>query len=179
MILRPCARCLLKVGCEIKASKLRHIRGLGLSLVNFRCQEKIDSVKPGMIADVKLKYVWNGQHTSGCSLEDGGPEDHPEAICEPGTLRGTAMKWTRGGKVYVYFPDQDAGGLWSYKAHSAVHICAVFPDALTLTGATERVCLHCGLPENAEVPGWRCRVVNGGYCDAPEYLECEFTESTQ
>lgn len=172
--LRPCVRCRLRDGCEIKAAKLRHLRGLGLSLVNFRCQAKLDSVKPGMVVNVKLKYVWNGDHTSGCSFEDGGPEDHPEAICEPGTLRGIVMRWARDGRVWVYFPEQDAGALWSYTQHCQVFMCSVFPDALTPTGETERVCKHCGLPEGAEAPGWNCRVVNGPLCDAPEYLECEY-----
>jgi hypothetical protein len=154
MLMRPCARCHLREGCEIKAAKLKSIRGLGLTLVNFKCPSKTDSLRPGM------KYVWNGE------------KDYEDiAVVESGVLRGTVMKWN-GDKLWVYFPPQDAGGLWSFKSGHEVHMAAVFPDCLTPTGETERTCLHCGLPESVEdSDGWTCRISNGEYA---EPLECEY-----
>lgn len=176
MILRPCLHCRLRDGCEIRAAKLKAVRGLGLTLVNFRCQTKADSIQPGMVVDAKLKYVWNGQHTSGVSTIDGGFEDYPEAICEPGTLRGIVMRWASDGKVWVYFPTQEAGALWSFTKNCEVYMAALLPDCLTPTGITERVCIHCGLPETAkDAPGWTCRMSTDEY---PEPMDCEYPKES-
>lgn len=168
MMLLPCNTCRLKATCALRAEKRRMLRGSKLTSARFNCQLQRDDMPEGAVVDARLKYVFRGTFSP-------ESEDEPEMpITEPGVLRGIVMRWYRG-KVLVYFPEQDEGSLYSWRADAdgshTPSMAKLTPACLTPAGERAVICEHCGLPKIAREEGivWGCR-----YGDTGVALECEY-----
>lgn len=165
MTMYPCRDCRLSEGCEIREEKKRQIRGLGLTSIKFICKKRTESLQPGMKLKAHLPYVTVGYHQG----SEGG-----EPITKPGIMDAVVMKWSRG-KVRIYVkPGQEAGEL--VKGDDTLDVICVRAGLLEATPERVTVCIHCGLPEDAEALRWVCRTAgdNSYWGTGVEALPCEF-----
>ncbi len=89
MYVRPCRNCPHREGCDIKASKLESLRGLGLTSVNFKCDKRLSELQPGQ----RIEFV----------MGDGA--GHGEDWAEY-TFTGIVMR-PRGSKILVWLVSRD------------------------------------------------------------------------
>lgn len=157
MTIEPCRTCFQAEGCGIRLEKIRAVRGLKLTKIQFRCSLLRDSLKPGMKAQADLQYVATG-YTH---------EEH-ELKTEKRTVECVVMGWSNK-KVRIFVPYEEDGDWWlqSLKDESVrIHVLRVTPDQLHPYGdhpyQSVSVCRDCGLPEGVELPDWNCKSEDGG-----------------
>ncbi len=159
MTITPCRTCHLKADCQIKAGKLKAIRGLKLTSIKFRCDVKKESITPGMKGTAKLLYVAVGRGIEG------------DIWTEKRQVDCVVMGWS-GPKVKLYIPYDDDGPWWLHPFKSGmdseerVHVVKVDADQLKLSDEVVSTCVTCGLPEGVEMPRWTCGI--GG----EEFTKC-------
>jgi len=149
--------------CDIREAKRRAVRGLGLTSIKFVCRKRIDDIQPGMRVEATLPYVCVGIH------EPRDPEDWGGPITEKRTLQGVAMEWMHG-KVRVYIPEQPNGYLVSQDGKDRLDVIKIRAGLLRPTGEHTSICIHCGLPREANAIRWVCRA--DSYSGDP--LDCEY-----
>lgn len=162
MILTPCKDCHLTDGCALKAEKIKGVRGLKLTSIKFRCPILKAAFVPGMRVRADLKYV-------ACGFERNYME--PETIkTREQTVDAVVMGWALD-RVRIFIPYDDEDPEWWLQRSSGeghIHILRVHPSQLHPTGERIPVCRHCGLPPDAEIENWSCRMSLDG-----EPLSCE------
>lgn len=157
MFIDPCRTCHQADGCGIRLEKIRGVRGLKLTKIQFRCSLLRDSLRPGMKAQVDLAYVATGFTGYGHELKT-----------EKRTVECVIMGWSNR-KVRIYVPYEENGDWWlqSLKDESAhIHVLRVTPNQLHPYGdhphQSVSVCKRCGLPAGAELPDWNCKSEDDG-----------------
>lgn len=138
MILRPCLHCGHKVGCERRQTMLARLRGSGVTVASFRCDERLRGYDAGQRVSLVIKGVPAGQTWDG--------DDVFEDVEFAGTIVGPAKKER---KVVVWLDRPLDGDGDGGKLRPAVRM---HPDRLTLLGSTVAVCASfwCGRPITAE-----------------------------
>jgi len=117
--MKPCRNCPHKDGCEIKAEKQRALRGLGLTLVNFKCDKRLSLLQPGQRIKLTLATEWQGEHGYGTT-----------------EFEAVVMRPT-GTRILVWLLDRGDG-----KNPIAVH-----PDRVTPIEGMVKLCPACQQPE--------------------------------
>ena len=93
MNVRTCYRCGVREGCELKAEKLKQLRGLGLTSVLWKCEVRGAGLHPGRRVEATI---------GGAGGYD--PEDGPISAKRTGTVLGSSRKDSR--RVYsLLFPE--------------------------------------------------------------------------
>lgn len=135
MILRPCHHCSFRGDCAIKRDILAKVRGLGLSLIGFRCKEKWRDIAVGSRVGFTAKLCWR---------DEGVEYDERD-----GTVIGF-----KADKAVVWLDepiedDLDREPRVRVKLHQ---------DRLTLLAEPKRKCCkECGRPDGAEnSDNWHC-----------------------
>ena len=118
MYLKPCRNCPHRNGCEIKADKLRSLRGLGFTSANFKCDHRLAELQPGQRVEITLLEI-----------------EHYED--KPMVHKGTVMT-PHGARVLVWLDEVSSMGR---------NPISVQPDRLRPIEGRVEVCPDCGQPE--------------------------------
>ena len=154
MTIKPCYRCRLRSGCEIRIQKLAAVRGLGLTSFTFRCETQRADLRSGQHCVAHLHDMeWDRDvDLDAIFIHWSGPPAKTKAV--------------------VYFPEsQPSGyeGLPSVKREEIIRILGVSHDRLTPLEACEPdPCPKCGWPAGIEVPKgseWWCPLCAPGVFD--------------
>lgn len=142
--IRPCRHCHRSKSCPEKKDKQKALRGLGLTLADFRCALPFLDFRPGERVSAELDDYWE--------LECGYHESTRRMV------NGTVLRWKeRQRKVLVQF-DEEIG---TAKGDEAIRILAMWPNRLTKLDELPRELCPCGFGQKAD-----------GGCDLPDGFTC-------
>lgn len=149
MIIEPCRTCHFSPACSIRLDKLRAVRGLKLTKIQFRCDLLRDSLKPGVRVQADLAFVATGYSYF----------EH-ELKTEKKTVDAVFMGWS-GKKARIYVPYRDADGWWLQSLRDPdkkIHVLRVEPRQLHSYGDLHMVsvCVKCGFPLDEDSADWGC-----------------------
>ena len=137
MTLRPCRYCRHKDDCARRNDYRLKLKGLGLTLASFKCEDRTREFPPGTKVTI--------QHD----------EDLYPGACEFGIVTGAAIN--KPMKLVVWLEE-------SLLPNGAGSVIRVFPNRLTPIDGEElvHVCSSCGRPDGYENrAGWWCPECEG------------------
>lgn len=151
--LRPCRHCHRRKTCPEKKAKQKAVRGVGLTMVDFRCPLPFADFRPGERVSATLDSYRFAETWSPHGCDPG-----MELVRDEVTVSGTVLRWKeRERKVLVQF-DREIGTVNSDKA---IRIIAMWPDRLTKLDEAPRELCSCGFGQKAD-----------GGCDLPDGFVC-------
>jgi hypothetical protein len=152
MNLRPCLHCAHRPGCERHSTMLARLRGSGVTLASFRCDDRLKGFEAGNRVSVTIMHAEETLDEYSYTTNRYGEMEFV------GTILGRAKK---AGKLVVWL--DDISGTDVKKQAVCLH-----PDRLTLLGETVPLCrsVACGRPMTAKPD---CMWYGFG-CDDREHL---------
>lgn len=121
--LQPCNICNMAKGCALKAKTAASVKGLGLTMVRFKCPILVEQFRPGRRVRATITAGYTGQGPYGDELED--------AIVSA-TVIGPAMK---PGRFVIWIDDDDQEDL---NLKSPRGVCAISPTKMTFLDEPDR-----------------------------------------
>jgi len=132
--MRPCRNCPHKDGCEIKAEKQRALRGLGLTLVNFKCDKRLSQLQPGQ--RIELVIMLSPDETASEAGMCDGPDGSRILPGETRAVKATVMR-PKGARILVWLDKE------TFRHRNPI---AVHPDRVTPIEGMVTVCPVCQQP---------------------------------
>ncbi len=146
MYLRPCRNCPHKDGCEMKAEWQNKLYGLGLTLVNFKCEKRLSLLQPGQRIGLVFK-----DPSDDCLYPY---ENFAYGVHEELDQTATVMR-ARGTRILVWLDEMTPVGR---------NPVAVSPDRVTPIDGTVELCSECGQPNGTKADERRANGSMGFYC---------------
>jgi hypothetical protein len=137
-ILKPCNHCRHRGNCEDHTSKLKSLKGTGITAAQFKCYKHTSEFSPGLMVEAEIENATVG-------YEDGGRIPRQDRA----TLTGVVMRWV-GPKVLVYIDDEQEAG------KTERPVVKLWPDRLVPANLYVAVCEECGLPKGVKLGKWEC-----------------------
>lgn len=131
MTYKPCYGCHLRDGCEQRAEKQKALRGLGLRMVDWKCDKKLSGVVMGSVVMFDWRYY------DGCGNN------------QIRNLIGIVMRWKDERRLWVYVDQAQISDVDDFGLPMS-QVIPLLPTRLTFTGERVKVCRYCGHPEGVE-----------------------------
>ena len=151
---RPCLHCHRKKSCAVLSGKRKALRGLGLTLVNFKCDLAQEDFRPGERVRTTLDSYSIQQ------VYEPAPDDPGTDIVATKIVADGTVLWWRDRKVLVQW-DIEIGTYSDTGKY--LRILFVYPDRLSKLDEPPRRLCDCGFPMTGED---ECDLPNGFTCRA-------------